>query len=54
MPPVGQFCASNVARLLLTVVIIVTLVAAICFWLYQSPGHGNSIEQPAQSAAPDK
>jgi len=43
MPRVGQFCASNIARLLLTVFIIVTLLTAIGFWLYQSPGHGTSI-----------
>ena len=49
MPRVGQFCASNIVRLLLTVLIIVTLVTAIGFWLYQSPAHGTSIEQPAHS-----
>jgi len=43
MPRVGQFCASNIARLLLTVVIIVTVLTAIGFWLYQSPGHSTSI-----------
>ena len=54
MPRVGQFCPSNIARLLLGVVIIVTLLTAIGFWLYQSPGHGESIEQPAQSHDPAK
>jgi hypothetical protein len=49
MPRVGQFCASNIARLLLTVFIIVTLLTAIGFWLYQSPGHGTSITH-----SPDK
>jgi hypothetical protein len=44
MPRVGQFCPSNIARLLLGVVIIVTLLIAIGFWLYHSPGHGTSIE----------
>ena len=43
MPRVGQFCPSNIARLLLSVFIIVTLLLAIGFWLYQSPGHGTSI-----------
>jgi hypothetical protein len=47
MPRVGEFCPSNVIRLLLCVVIIVTLLTAIGFWLYQSPGHGTSIVQPA-------
>jgi hypothetical protein len=46
MPRVGQFCPSNIARLLLGVVIIVTLLIAIGFSLYHSPGHGTSIEQP--------
>jgi hypothetical protein len=51
MSRVGQFCPSNIARLLLSVVIVVTLLAAIGFWLYHSPGHGTSIEQ---SPASDK
>jgi hypothetical protein len=52
MPRVGQFCASNIARLLLGVIIVVTLVAAVGVWIYHSPGHGTSIEQPAGSAEP--
>jgi hypothetical protein len=51
MPRVGEFCPSNIARLLLGVVIIMTLVAAIGFWLYQSPGRGTSI---THSPAPGK
>jgi hypothetical protein len=54
MPRVGQFCPSNIVRLLLGVVIILTLVTAIGFWLYQSPGRGTSIEQPTHSPAPEK
>jgi hypothetical protein len=54
MPRVGEFCPSNIARLLLGVVIIVTLLTAIGFWLYQAPGHGTLIEQPTHSTAPDK
>jgi hypothetical protein len=50
MPRVGQFCPSNIARLLLGVVIIVTLLTAIGFWLYQAPGHGTSIEHSPASA----
>jgi hypothetical protein len=52
MPRVGQFCASNIIRLLLGVVIIVTLLAAIGFWLYQTHGYGTSILQPTHSPAP--
>jgi hypothetical protein len=54
MPRVGEFCPSNIARLLLGIAIIVMLVAAIGFWLYHSPGHGTSIEQPSHSATPHK
>jgi hypothetical protein len=46
MPRVGEFCPSNVVRWLLGVVIIVTLLTAIGFWLYEMPGHGGSIEHP--------
>jgi hypothetical protein len=53
MPRVGQFCPSNIARLLLGVVISVTLLIAIGFWLHHSPGHGTSIEQPDSSPAPE-
>jgi hypothetical protein len=51
MPRVGQFCPSNIARLLLSVFIVVMLLIAIGFWLYQAPGHGTSIEH---SPASDK
>jgi hypothetical protein len=33
MPRVGEFCPSNIVRLLLTVVIFVTVLTAIGFWL---------------------
>jgi hypothetical protein len=46
MPGAGELCPSNILRLLLSVVIIVTLLTAIGFWLYETPGHGTSIEQP--------
>jgi hypothetical protein len=54
MPRVGEFCPSNIARLLLTVVIIVPLVTAIGVWLYHAPGHGKLIEQPTRSVTPEK
>jgi hypothetical protein len=54
MPRVGEFCASNIARLLLGVVIVVALVAAVGVWLFQSPGHGTPIEQPAHVTEPVK
>lgn len=52
MPRVGEFCASNIARLLLGVVIVVALVAAVGVWLFHSPGHGTLIEQPAHATEP--
>jgi hypothetical protein len=54
MPRVGEFCPSNIARLLLGVVIVVTLVAAIGVWLFHSPGHGTPIEQSSPTAQPAK
>lgn len=36
MPHVGEFCPSNISPLLLGVVIIVTRLTAIGFWLYQA------------------
>jgi hypothetical protein len=54
MPRVGEFCPSNIARLVLGVIIIVTLVIAIGFWLYRAPGHGTSIEQPTHAPNPAK
>jgi hypothetical protein len=52
MPRVGEFCPSNVARLVLGVVIVVTLVVAVGVWLFHSPGHATSIEQPTHTAEP--
>jgi hypothetical protein len=40
MARVGEFCPSNIARLVLTVVILVTLALALGVWLFHSPGHG--------------
>jgi len=54
MPRVGEFCASNIARLLLSVVIVVALVAAIGVYLFHSPGQGTPIEQPAHATDPVK
>jgi hypothetical protein len=52
MPRVGEFCPSNVARLVLGVVIVVTLVVAVGVWLFHAPGHATSIEQPTHTAEP--
>jgi hypothetical protein len=54
MPRVGEFCPSNIARLLLGVVIVIALVAALGVWLFHSPGHGTPIEQPTHAAEPLK
>jgi hypothetical protein len=47
MARVGQFCLSNIARLLLSVIIVVTLLISVGFWLYHAAGNGTSIEQSA-------
>jgi hypothetical protein len=52
MPRVGEFCPSNVARLVLGVVIVVTLVVAVGVWLFHSPGHATSIDQPTRTVEP--
>jgi hypothetical protein len=52
MPRVGEFCPSNIARLVLGVVIVVTLVVAVGVWLFRSPGHATSIDQPTHTAEP--
>jgi hypothetical protein len=54
MPRVGEFCASNIVRLLLGVVIVVALVAAVGVWLFHSPGHGIPLEQPTHATDPVK
>jgi len=52
MPRVGEFCPSNIARLVLGVVIVVTLVVAVGVWLFHSPGHATSIDQPTHTVEP--
>jgi hypothetical protein len=53
MPRVGEFCPSNIARLLLGVIIVVTLLVAIGVWLFHSPGHGTTfIEKPPHATEP--
>ena len=54
MPRKGEFCASNIARLLLSVVIVVTLVLAVGIWLFNSPGRGTPLQQPTHAADPVK
>ena len=51
MARVGEFCASNVARLLLTVVIIILLVLAVAVWFFYSPGRGSLVKQKGASAS---
>lgn len=52
MPRVGEFCPSNIARLVLGVVIVVTLVVAVGVWLFHSPGRGTTISRPTHTAEP--
>jgi len=56
MPRVGEFCAANISRLLLTVFIALALFLAIGYWFFYSPGRGSLIQQKnvpvPQSPAP--
>lgn len=52
MPRVGEFCPSNIARLILGVIIVVTLAVAVGVWLFHLPGHAPSIDQPTHTAKP--
>ena len=52
MPRVGEFCASNITRMLLGVVIVLVLVAAVGVWLFHSPGYGTRIERPGSTSEP--
>jgi hypothetical protein len=52
MARVGEFCPSNVARLLLGVVIVVTLAVAVGVWLFHLPGHATLIERPTHTTEP--
>ncbi len=49
MARVGEFCTSNVARLLLGIFIVVGLIFAVGVWTFYSPGRGVSIAHPTQT-----
>ena len=44
MARVGEFCAANVTRLVLKVVIVVGLVLGVGVWLFYSHGHAPVIK----------
>jgi hypothetical protein len=48
MPRIGEFCAANVARLVLSVVIMVGLALAAGVWLFYYPSHAPVINQAPQ------
>ncbi|MGC2398161.1 MAG: hypothetical protein WA510_00190 [Acidobacteriaceae bacterium] len=50
MPRVGEFCPSNIARLVLTVIIVVTLLLALGVFLYHSPGHGQPLKPTSHTS----
>ena len=54
MARVGEFCAANVAKLVLSVVIAVAVAIAAGVWLFYSPGHPPVINQtpPHKIAVP--
>jgi hypothetical protein len=46
MPRAGEFFPSNIARWVLTAIIVVIALFAVGFWLHQYPGHVTSITPP--------
>jgi hypothetical protein len=51
MARVGEFCAANVTRLLLGVVILVALLLCAGVWMYYSSGHGQIIKESPKECA---
>jgi hypothetical protein len=54
MARVGEFCAANVARLLLSVVIVVAVLLGAAVWMYYSSGHGQIIKESPKEALPSR
>ena len=54
MARVGEFCAANVTKLVLSVVIMLGLVLGMGVWMFYSSGHAPVIDQPPQKIAPPK
>jgi hypothetical protein len=52
MARVGEFCAVNVTKLLLSVVIFIGLLLASTVWMFYSPSHAPAIEQAPQKIVP--
>ena len=46
-----EFCRSNVARLVLGIVIVLGVLLGIGVWMFYSPGHGTSIVHPTPGDA---
>lgn len=54
MARVGEFCAANITKLLLGVVIALALLLAVGYWVFYSPGRGTPIEHPSNPPATTK
>jgi hypothetical protein len=54
MAKVGEFCSSNVARLLLLIFIGLGLVLAVGVWFFYSPGKPPSIVKPTPQSTPSQ
>ena len=52
MTRVGEFCAANVTRLVLGIVIMVGLAIGFGAWLFYSPGHAPVIKLTPHKIAP--
>jgi hypothetical protein len=47
MARVGEFCSANIAKLLLSVFIVVALLVGVGIWVFYSPGRTAPIVQPS-------
>ena len=54
MARVGEFCAANITRFVLGVVIMVGLVLMAGVWLFYSPDHAPVVKLAPQNSAPAK
>jgi len=54
MARIGEFCTSNVTRLLLTIFIGLALVLAVGTWIFYSPGKAPSIVRPTKPPIPNQ
>ncbi|AXC09647.1 hypothetical protein ACPOL_0262 [Acidisarcina polymorpha] len=54
MARVREFCAANIARLVLSIVILVGLLFGLGIWMFYSAGNGRLVDQHPQAIVPAK